>query len=376
MSDLNLQFARNCAVFCVEFFQKLAAGGIKENIIFSPFSIQNCVALAFAGAQGDTANEIATVLKFTSNSPSEVAETFQYVLDNYKNSQLLKIANKICVQEGKAIKSEYANITKTHFHAEAEELDFNESTTAADRINSWVKQKTAGKIEELVSADCFDSMTRIVLLNALHFKGHWEKKFDESQTIKDNFWISSDQSVQLQYMTQKAKFGYGYFENLNCTALEMPYKDSDLSMFVLLPGERDGLKNLAKQLKQVNLVDLAAKMHQEEVVVKFPKFTVNYQTELSEILKQMGIKKMFTDTADFGNMLESPENLEVSKVLHKACIEVNEEGTEAAAATGIIMMTRMMLLPTQFIADHPFLYMIWNKRNILFAGAFVNTPDA
>uniref|UniRef100_A0A1B0BLE1 Serpin domain-containing protein n=1 Tax=Glossina palpalis gambiensis TaxID=67801 RepID=A0A1B0BLE1_9MUSC len=376
MSDLNLHFARNCAEFCVEFFQKLAAGGIKENIIFSPFSVQSCVALAFAGAQGDTANEIATVLKFTSNSVSEVAKTFEYVLENYKNSELLKIANKICVQQGKAIKPEYANLVKTHFQAETEELDFNENETSAASINDWVEQKTAGKITELVSADCFDSMTRIVLLNALHFKGYWAKKFDKSQTIKDDFWISSEESVQLEYMTQKSKFGYGYFDNLNCTALEMPYENSDLSMFVLLPGERDGLKNLAEQLKEVNLVDLAAKMHQEEVAVKFPKFTVSYQTELSDILKRMGTKRMFTDTAEFGNMLESPEDLHVSKVLHKACIEVNEEGTEAAAATGIIMMTRMMLLPTQFIADHPFLYMIWNKRNILFAGAFVNAPDS
>nr|AFG28184.1 Serp2 [Glossina morsitans morsitans] len=376
MSDLNLQFARNCAEFCVEFFQKLAAGGIKENIIFSPFSVQSCVALAFAGAHGDTAKEIATVLKFTSNSAPEVAKTFQYVLENYKNSELLKIANKICVQQGKVIKPEYANLVKTHFQAETEELDFNENEAAAASINDWVEQKTAGKITELVSADCFDSMTRMVLLNALHFKGQWAKKFDQNQTIKDDFWISSEESVQLEYMTQKSKFGYGYFDNLNCTALEMPYENSDLSMFVLLPGERDGLKSLAEQLKEVNLVDLAAKMHQEEVAVKFPKFTVSYQTELSDILKRMGTKLMFTDTAEFGNMLESPEDLHVSKVLHKACIEVNEEGTEAAASTGIIMMTRMMLLPTQFIADHPFLYMIWNKRNILFAGAFVNAPDA
>uniref|UniRef100_A0A1I8P6Z7 Serpin domain-containing protein n=1 Tax=Stomoxys calcitrans TaxID=35570 RepID=A0A1I8P6Z7_STOCA len=375
MFDFNLQFARGGAQFTVELFEKLNAATTKENIIVSPFSIQNCLALAFAGAKDDTAEEIATALQYVSNFPPEVAETFQFVLEKYKNSDLVKIANKVYVQDGKDIKPEYANATKEHYHAEAESLNFAESEAAAQTMNDWVKEKTAGKITELISADCLDATTRLVLLNALHFKGDWEKKFDEAQTEEDDFWIAEEESVKVKYMNQKAKFGYGYFEEYNCTALEMPYKDSDLSMFVVLPQEREGLKDLAAKLKEVNLVDLADKMNTEEVVVKFPKFKVDYSIELSDTLKKMGIKKAFSDCADFGNILESPEDISISKVLHKACIEVNEEGSEAAAATGMIMMTRMMMLPLQFIADRPFFYWIWNKKNILFAGAFVNAPN-
>ncbi|XP_064543933.1 serine protease inhibitor 42Dd [Drosophila montana] len=376
MFDFNLEFARGGASFTSELFQLLAAGGLKQNIVFSPFSIQACLALAFAGAQGETADEIAKGLHFVSNFPPEVAQTFQFVLQKYKDSDLLKVANKLYVQQGKQLKPSYEATIKTDYNSEAESINFALSASAAQLINGWVNAKTEGKITELVTADSFDENTRLVLLNALHFKGSWAHKFDEARTEADDFWIAEEQSVKVNYMNQKAKFGYGHFEDLGCTALDMPYKDSDLSMLVLLPQEREGLKSLAEKLKSVNLVDLAAKLAVEEVHVKFPKFKADYSIELADKLQQLGITKMFNEGAEFNNLLESPEGIFVSKVVHKATIEVNEEGTEAAAATGIIMMTRMMLMPLQFQADRPFFYVIWNKRNIVFAGAFVNAPTA
>ncbi|XP_030374814.1 leukocyte elastase inhibitor [Scaptodrosophila lebanonensis] len=376
MFDFNLECARGGANFTTDLFTRLAAGGLTNNIVFSPFSIQTCVALAFAGAQGETADEIAKALHYVSNFPPEVAETFQFVLEKYRNSDLLKIANKLYVQQGKELKADYSAAIKEHYNSEAESINFAANEEAAQSINSWVNAKTNGKISELVSASNFNELTRIVLLNAIHFKGSWVHKFDEASTAEDDFWVGEEQSVKVQYMNQKAKFGYGYFEELGCTALDMPYKDSDLSLLALLPQEREGLKDLAEKLKSINLVDLAGKLNEEEVQVKFPKFKIDYSLDLGEKLKQLGINKMFTDGAEFDNLLESPEGLSVSNVLHKATIEVNEEGTEAAAATGIIMMTRMMLLPLQFVADRPFFYVIWNKRNILFAGAFVNAPTA
>lgn len=296
MFDFNLQFARGGAQFTVELFEKLNAATTKENIIVSPFSIQTCLALAFAGAKDETAEEIATAMKYVSNFPPEVAETFQFVLEKYKESELLKIANKVYVQEGQDIKEDYAAATKEHYHAEAESVNFAENEAAAEKINSWVEEKTAGKISNLISSDCLDDTTRLILLNAMHFKGEWEKKFDEAQTEEDDFWTAEEESVKVQYMNQKEKFGYGYFEEYNCTALEMPYKDSDLSMFVMLPQEREGLKDLALILKDVNLVDLAEKMNTEEVVVKFPKFKVDYSIECSDLLKEVsGHGKVFID---------------------------------------------------------------------------------
>ncbi|XP_049308953.1 serine protease inhibitor 42Dd [Bactrocera dorsalis] len=375
MFDFNLEFARGGAAVATELFELLAAGGVKQNIVFSPFSIQTCVALAFAGASGETADQIAEGLKFASNFHPEVATTFAFVFDKYKDSELLKIANKVYVQQGHELKPDYQTELKESYNAETENVNFEDSENVAATINSWVEDKTAGKIKDLVQASAFSALTRLVLLNALHFKGLWAHKFEEEQTVEDDFWISEEESVKVQYMNQKAKFGYGFFEELDCQALELPYKDSDLSMLVLLPNEREGLKTLAEKLKSVNLVDLAGNLEaNEDVVVQLPKFKVEYEVELTETLKKLGITKIFSEEAEFGNMLESPEPLQVSNVFHKAVIEVNEEGTEAAAATAMIMMTRCLLIPLQFVADRPFFYAIWNKRNILFAGAFVNAP--
>uniref|UniRef100_A0A034V5D8 Neuroserpin n=1 Tax=Bactrocera dorsalis TaxID=27457 RepID=A0A034V5D8_BACDO len=375
MFDFNLEFARGGAAVATELFELLAAGGVKQNIVFSPFSIQTCVALAFAGASGETADQIAEGLKFASNFHPEVATTFAFVFDKYKDSELLKIANKVYVQQGHELKPDYQTELKESYNAETENVNFEDSENVAATINSWVEDKTAGKIKDLVQASAFSALTRLVLLNALHFKGLWAHKFEEEQTVEDDFWISEEESVKVQYMNQKAKFGYGFFEELDCQALELPYKDSDLSMLVLLPNEREGLKTLAEKLKSVNLVDLAGNLEaNEDVVVQLPKFKVEYEVELTETLKKLGITKIFSEEAEFSNMLESPEPLQVSNVFHKAVIEVNEEGTEAAAATAMIMMTRCLLIPLQFVADRPFFYAIWNKRNILFAGAFVNAP--
>ncbi|CAD7012757.1 serine protease inhibitor 42Dd [Ceratitis capitata] len=375
MFDFNLEFARGGAKVATELFELLSAGGVKQNIVYSPFSIQTCAALAFAGANGETADEIAEGFKFPSNFQPEVASTFGFVCDKYKDSEILKIANKVYVQQGLQLKQQYENDLKEYYNAETEAINFEEGANTAKAINSWVEDKTAGKIKDLVQETAFNALTRLVLLNALHFKGLWEHKFDAEQTAEDDFWISENESVKVEYMNQKAKFGFAYFEELDCQALELPYKDSDLSMLVLLPSEREGLKSLGEKLKSVNLLELAGNLdNSEEIVVKLPKFKVEFEVELTDTLKKLGISKIFNDDADFSNMLESPEELRVSNIFHKAVIEVNEEGTEAAAATAMIMMTRCLLIPLQFIADRPFFYTIWNKKNILFAGAFVNAP--
>ncbi|XP_067627318.1 serine protease inhibitor 42Dd-like [Eurosta solidaginis] len=375
MFDFNLQFARGGAQVATEFLALLAEGNLKQNIVFSPFSIQTCAALAFAGASGETADEIAEGLKFASNSQPEVAETFQFVFDKYKDSKLLKLANKVYIQEGQKLKSDYEGQLKESYNAEAEAVNFAEGENTASTINSWIEEKTAGKITDLVQASDFSALTRLVLLNALHFKGSWEMKFNEELTAEGDFYITEDETVKVQYMSQNAKFCYGYFEELDCQALEMPYNNSDLAMLVLLPNESNGLGELAEKLKSTNLVDLADKLNfKQKIMVKFPKFKVEFCMDLSETFKKLGVNKIFSDDADFSNMLESHESLKVSNIFHKAVIEVNEEGTEAAAATGMVMMARCM--PPQFVADHPFFYVIWNKRNILFAGAFVNAPPA
>uniref|UniRef100_A0A1I8Q5W3 Serpin domain-containing protein n=1 Tax=Stomoxys calcitrans TaxID=35570 RepID=A0A1I8Q5W3_STOCA len=372
MSEIEKKFARGGAELTLELFDKLQASTNKDNILLSPLSIQTAMALAFAGAKGATADEIASAMKFVSKCPKEVAESFHTVLAKYQDSALVKIANKVYVQEGNAIKPEYATVTKEKYHAAAETVDFAKSEAAAQNINAWVENKTAGKITDLVSADSLGPDTRLVLLNALHFKGEWQEKFDEEDTREDDFWLNEEESVQVKFMFRQSNFRYGYIREFECEALELPYKDSDLSMFVLLPDKRDGLKDLAEKLKTVNLLDLDQKLHDaDDMIVRFPKFKIEYSIELSDVLKEMGIKTAF-GPADLSNMVESAHGLYVSQVLHKTSIEVNEEGCEAAAATGLKIQFRCM--PPRFSANNAFFYFIWNKRHIFFAGAFVKPP--
>lgn len=287
MTDSNLQFARGGAEFTVMLLEKLKAAGGNKNVLISPFSIQACMALAFSGAKGDTGNELASALKFNSNSTDKVGEHFQHVLMKYHTSKVLKMANKMYVQEGKTIKPEYAAITKERYQAEAENVNFSESAAAAKTINSWVENKTDGKICDLIDADSLDGNTRLVLLNALHFKGQWQEKFDKSRTEMGDFWLNNDKSVKVQYMRQMAEFKLDYFVELESSALEMQYSDSDLSMFVLMPRKRDGLLELAEKLKNVNLLDLAKQLKTADVIVQFPKFKIDYSVEMSEVLQEV-----------------------------------------------------------------------------------------
>ncbi|XP_019893095.1 serine protease inhibitor 42Dd isoform X6 [Musca domestica] len=370
MSDNNMKFARGGAELTIELLDKLNAATNKENVLISPLSIQTCMALAFTGAQGDTANEIAKVMKFVSNSPEEVADSFHHVLTNYEDSKLVKMANKVYVQEGHAIKPEYAAVTKQKFHAAAESINFAENVAAANKINKWVEEKTAGKISDLIPADALDADTRLILLNALHFKGEWQEKFDPEDTKEDDFWLNETESTKVQFMRKQSEFRFGYLPDYECEALEIPYKDSDLSMFVLLPMKRDGLKAMADKLKGVNLLDLDKQLRtMNDMIVKFPKFKIEYSIELSKVMQEMGLNKAFSQSADLSQILETSKCLKISNIFHKTFIHIDEDGTEADAATA--MKPKCCRLPKKFIATHPFFYFIWDRRNILFSGAFV-----
>lgn len=260
----------------------------QNSIIFSPFSIRNCLALAFTGANNATAQEIADLMKYASNDKDEVAKIFHNILQTYSKGDLVKIANKVYLQNGHQLRKQYATTLADCYQAETENVNFAESQNAAQNINKWVEQKTHGKITELVSEDSLNESTRLVLLNAIHFKGDWQKKFHPEATVNGDFWFSDNEKVSLPFMKQKSNFLYGYFEDLNCTALEMSYKDSDLSMFILLPNERNGLESMLEQLNvNFDLKQLYARMNPEEVNVNFPKFKVEFSLELSDTFKQV-----------------------------------------------------------------------------------------
>ncbi|XP_011198766.2 serine protease inhibitor 42Dd isoform X8 [Bactrocera dorsalis] len=367
------EFASKSAQFAVKLFNQMHNKDPNKNIIYSPFSIQTCVGMARIGAVGETAAELDRGLGLPSNDVTAIADTFHSILVTYKDSPILKVANKIYVMQGYSVKKEFNEIATTKFFSSADSINFADSTNAANTINKWVESKTNNLIKDLIAPDAVDSDTRVVLVNAIHFKGEWKYQFPKSATRDDDFYLNEVDSVRVPMMNLKETFGYGVISELDATVLEMPYKDSDLSMVVILPNSRTGLASLQEKLKNFNLSDITRYLMHTKVIVKMPKFKAEYDIQLNDALINLGMARMFSKNAEFSNMLDSDERLQVSKVVHKAFIEVNEEGTEAAAATAIFLGFSGPALPKppprKFIADRPFVFLIKNKANFLiFAG--------
>ncbi|XP_055686535.1 serine protease inhibitor 42Dd-like isoform X10 [Lutzomyia longipalpis] len=352
--------SKSFSKFAIQLYQQCVAekGG---NVILSPFSVQSALSLALMGATGETAREMSTVMGYGTQDRNAIADNFATLLSTYKDSPLLKIANKIYVQNKYHVKAQFNDIATKKFNSEAQSLNFAQNVESAKTINTWVEDKTNDKIKDLIPADALNEDTRMVLVNAIYFKGLWENKFKPEDTKKMPFHVTKTSEVDVDMMYTKANFKYGILEDLNAVALEMPYKDSDLSMLIILPNEIDGLPALEAALGNKDLSEITQNLYKTEVMVYLPKFKIEYEIELKNVLSKMGMAQMFSNGAEFKDLLEEEEPLKVSKVIHKAFIEVNEEGAEAAAATGVIFMLASIPAPKQeiiFHADHPFFFAI------------------
>lgn len=349
------------------------------NLFFSPASISTALAMTYAGAEGRTEQEMARVLHFTLPEPRLHAaqRDARTVLDSggKKRGYELSIANRLWGQKGYGFRPDYLKTTATDYGAALAELDFVRNSAAArDAINGWVERETRGKIRDLIPRGALGPMTRLVLTNAIYFKGDWTKKFDPRNTKNARFHVSPEKKVTAPLMFQKHRFGYAAFKDVQLLAL--PYgKEKHLSMVVLLPKSNDGLPALEKSLDADALAKRMSRMRPREVKVYLPKFKMTARFELGATLKALGMPTAFTPgKADFSGMATS-EKLYISAVIHKAFVDVNEKGTEAAAATGVIIKaTAAPPPPPVFRADHPFLFLIRDNRTgtILFVGRVVN----
>ncbi|XP_044317993.1 serine protease inhibitor 42Dd-like [Drosophila rhopaloa] len=368
------EFARKLALFSLNLYEKLSAQKPGENIVFSPFSIQTCAAMARIGADGETATQLDHGLGLASSDAGQIAHSFNQVLAAYQNSQVLRIANKIFVMEGHPLRQEFDQLLTKEFLSAAQSVNFAQSAQAAATINAWVEQRTNHLIKDLVPASALDANSRLVLVNAIHFKGTWRTRFSKNATRLDIFYLDVARCVQVPMMALKERFRFANLPELDASALELPYKDSDHSMLIVLPNNRTGLSALEEKLRVTPLSLITQALQKTEVLVKLPKFKAEFQVELTDVFQQLGMSKMFTDQAEFGKILESPEPLKVSAIIHKAFIDVNEEGTEAAAATAMATYFSSKPMPEpdpkRFYVDHPFNFYILNKDStVLFAGS-------
>lgn len=367
--------------FALALYAKLRS--VEGNLFFSPYSISTALAMTYVGARGSTASQMAEVLHFPAaaaplSDPQRFAAVFGEMIKGLNSRgqegrYSLAVANALWAQKDYGILAEFLGLIKTGFDGKLQDVDFvNASEKARKTINSWVEEKTNEKIKDLIAKGVLDSMTRLVLTNAVYFKGDWARQFKAERTKDAPFTLADGDKIDVPMMNQVEKFSY--METDTFQVVELPYVDDELSMIVLLPKKPDGLGELEKNLTLESLSQSLAKLQERQVVVSIPKLKMTRQFSLADVLKSMGMQDAFSGRADFSG-INGQKNLFISAVIHKAYVDINEEGTEAAAATAVTIRLTSIAAPSPvFRADHPFLFLIRDNQSgsILFMGRVMN----
>jgi serpin B len=353
-----------------------------SNIFFSPFSISSALALTYEGARGPTADEIRSVFHFPAADTVRKRgySDINAGINKIDTGYTLRTANSLWADKDFLFLPEYVGTASQHYNANTTNLDFiNKPEESRATINRWVEQKTENKIHDLIPSGAINSATRLVITNAIYFKGTWIKQFDKNNTQPMDFQVSPNKTVPVQMMQRTDEDGvYNYAETDGVQMLEMPYahgNGKDLSMVVILP-EKNNLTAEGAVLDPQLLSHLQNSSTPRRVMVYFPKFKIETEYRLPATLSSMGMPLAFTVFADFSGM-DGAKDLFISDVIHKAYIDLNEEGTEAAAATGVIFWKTAVRddspIPV-FKADHPFVILIRDNDTgtILFIGEVTN----
>jgi serpin B len=373
--------AEGNSAFAFDLYRRLRDGG-DTNLFFSPSSISTALAMTSAGARGRTAEEMAKVLHF-GLPPDRLHPAFAALNaaeeggTPAQRGYELNVANRLWGQKGFHFLPEFLAVTRDNYGAELAVVDFKTQAEASRlAINEWVEQQTRGKIKDLIPPRVIDDLTRLVLTNAIYFKGTWTSPFIKKATKDAPFFMAPGREVVVPLMVSREP--RKYLEADGMKLLELPYgKGKGLSMLVFLPDAKDGLGDLELRLSQEQVDKWIAGLRMRQVEVFLPRFRIETQFQLGKLLQAMGMVLAFDPaSADFSGM-STDDELAITEVVHKAFVDVNEEGTEAAAATGVAVGARSAAPPSEpavFRADHPFAFLIRDNRSgsILFLGRLVN----
>ncbi len=371
----DAELCKNNNRFALDLFKNINSKS--QNTFFSPYSISVAIAMMYAGARSETEKQINDVFHFGSNNTDlyNKYNAFLRYINSLNAPDLLSIytANSIWAQKDFKFKPAYIEILRSKFNSELKLLDFiKDPEKSRIQINTWVEQQTNQKIKDLIPQGMIDQLTRLVLVNAIYFKAAWDMPFNENATKKEGFFVNEVDSVVSDFMI--AENMYKLYQDKTYTAIEVPCAKAKLSMLLILPSSKDGLVELQKQLNIECYSNILDKLSPAKVKLHLPTFTIESEFELSAMLKSMGMNDAFSDAADFSGMT-GKKNLKISKVVHKTFIHVNEAGTEAAAATAVII--RLKTVPAKVLElkiDHPFMFFIKENtyNSIIFAGTMYN----
>lgn len=361
--------------FAISLLKILSEKDKSRNLFFCPMSVSSALAMVYLGAKGNTATQMSEVLGLSGNG--DVHQSFQTLLTEINKTDtqyLLKSACRLFGEESCDFLSTFKESCHKFYQAGLEELSFAKDTEGCRKhINDWVSEKTEGKISEVLSPGTVCPLTKLVLVNAMYFKGKWKAQFDRKYTRGMPFKTNQEKKT-VQMMFKHAKFKMGHVDEVNMQVLALPYAEEELSMVILLPDESTDLAVVEKALtyEKLRAWTNPETLTESQVQVFFPRLKLEESYDLETVLQNLGMTDAFEETrADFSGMT-TKKNVPVSKVAHKCFVEVNEEGTEAAAATAVIRNARCCRTEPRFCADHPFLFFIWHHKtsSILFCGRF------
>jgi len=358
--------------FAFELYERYSSGN--GNILFSPYSISTALSMVYEGAGGETADEIEDVFHFI-EEPSErrpAIASIHNTLNGKDRDYELHTANALWMQEDYPILEDYVDAVVNYYSGEANSLDFSGAPEESRvTINDWVEEKTNDRIKDLFPPNSIYPDVVLVLTNAIYFKGDWLVEFDEESTSKELFHVSPTEGVEVDMMSLQGE-RFNYTETDEMQILELPYTGKDVSMILILPNGNN-LAKVESTLSCDELGVLTERLEESVVDVYLPRFKLETKYFMKEDLIEMGMPIAFTPSANFTG-ISKEEGLFIDKVIHQAFIEVNEEGTEAAAATGVAIPLGATQPNTVFRADHPFIFIIQDRvaGTILFMGRVAN----
>ncbi|XP_046891497.1 glia-derived nexin [Hypomesus transpacificus] len=364
-SDLGLQV-----------FQQVVRSRPQENVVISPHGVASVLGMLMPGAHAETRRQLLTALRYKKNGPYKMLKKLHKTLTSKSNQDIVTIANAMFTQEGFPMMGDFVNTNQENFQCEAKSMDFSNTERAANIINDWVNNRTKGLIPSLLKPDMLDgALTRLVAVNSIYFKGLWKSRFLPENTKMRTFNGGNGNTYKVPMMSQLSVFNIGLAstpQGLKYMVIELPYHGNSLSMLIVLPSEDVLLADVVPHISTATVQSWTKLLHLGKIRLMLPKFTADAEVDLGAPLSALGITDIFDEgKADFRHL--SSEAVYVSKALQKAKIEVNEDGTKAAAATAAILLARSS--PPWVVVDRPFLFLTRHNPTgtILFMGQ-INQP--
>ncbi|CAH6898963.1 serpin I2 [Phodopus roborovskii] len=371
--------AQNNAEFAVDLYKAICFSH-KNNIIFSPLGTTVLLGMVQLGAKGKAQQQIVQTLRMQESSSGEGFSTLKSLfsaISRKKQEFTFNLASALYLQEGFIVKEAYLHGNKEFFQSATKLVDFLDAKACAETISTWVESKTDGKIKNMFSEEEFGPLTRLVLVNAIYFKGDWKQKFRKEDTEMREFHKKDGSIVKVPMMKALLRTKYGYFSEsfLRFQVLELPYKADEFSIVIILPTEDVNIEEVEKQVTVHHIQRWFSELHEEEVEVSIPRFKTEQKLDFRDALYSLNVTEIFNGGCDLSGITDSSE-VHVSKVMQKVFFEINEDGSEVATSTGVNIPVIMSLTQTQFLANRPFLFIMKHTQtgSILFMGR-VTDPD-